>query len=145
MFLVNFLPEWIFHLGLAIGVVGLGVSYFLSVIPFVTQYKLALRIGSIVVIMVGLFFQGSLSNNDAWKLKVAEAEKKVLIAEANAAKANVVIVEKIVEKIKVVHSVKHTIERTIIDNTKDIDANCIVIPAAVDILNKAASARGERK
>lgn len=89
--------------------------------------------------------EGGLSNEAAWQEKVAQAEKRALAAEAKAAKENVKIVTKTVEKIKVVKDTQVVIQKEIVEKATAIDSQCVVPPEAIELLNKAATARGETK
>lgn len=145
MWLLNFLPNWIVHVCLIMGLLGLAASYILTFIPFVSQYKTPIQAAAIIVLIVSVFLEGAISNNDAWQLKVAEAEKRVLAAEAKAAEQNVKIVTKIVEKTKVIEQQKATIQKQIDKNAETADLYCFVIPEVINILNQAASSPGVKK
>lgn len=146
MWLINFLPGWFFHLVLLAGLMGISAGFVLRFIPFVSTYQLPIKAASAVLIVVGLFMEGAMSNEQAWQLKVAEAEKRALVAEAKAAKQNVKIVTKAVEDLKVVTDTQVVVQKEIADNATAIDTQCVVPPAAIAILNQSATARqGEHK
>jgi hypothetical protein len=99
MWILNFLPDWIFHLIVLAGLAGLVLSTFLlKWIPLVSQYKLPVQIGSIVALIVGIWFEGGISNEHKWLERVAELEAKIAVAEAQSKQENVKIVEKVVKK-----------------------------------------------
>lgn len=102
IWLLSFLPNWIFHLVVLTGILGLLASFFFKFIPFVNQYSLPIKIVSIVVLVIGVWFEGGISNNDAWLAKVKEMEAKIAESEVKSAKENVKIVEKIVIKDKII-------------------------------------------
>ena len=131
MWLLSILPYWAFHTILAAGVVGLVAGQILSN----SQVKLI----AFALVVFGLFMEGAIYNEDAWKLKLAEAEKRVLVAERKSAEENVKIVEKVVEKLKVVRDTQVVIQKEIVDNATVIDSTCKVAPEAIMILNKAAT------
>lgn len=145
MWLLNFLPNWLFHIIFIAGLLGLVASYILTFVPFVTTYKTPIQAASIITLIFAVFMEGAVFNNDAWQLKVSEAEKRALAAEAKAAEENVKIVTKIVEKVQVVRDTKVVIDKQIADNAAAMDAKCIVVPQALDILNKAAATPGGGK
>lgn len=144
MWLISFLPDWIFHLVLLAGILGLIASYVLRFVPFISQYTLPIRVGALLLTIFGVYMEGGLSNEAAWQEKVAQAEKRALAAEAKAAKENVRIVTKTVEKLKVVRDTQYIIKQEIVEKAAAIDAQCVVAPEAIDILNQAAT-RGESK
>lgn len=105
MWLLHWLPNWIFYAVLIAGVFGLVVSYlirFLSFIPFLYVYKTPIQLGSIAAIVIGTFMSGAIYDNDAWEARVKEMEEKVAIAETQSKEENIKIVEKIVTKTQVI-------------------------------------------
>jgi uncharacterized membrane protein len=107
MWLLQWLPNWIFYAVLIAGVFGLIVSYFirfLSFIPFLYVYKTPIQLGSIVAIAIGTFMAGAIYDNEAWEARVKEMEEKVAAAEAQSKEENVKIVEKLVTKTQVIRT-----------------------------------------
>jgi hypothetical protein len=105
MWLLHWLPNWIFYAVLLAGVFGLASSYlikFLSFIPLLYVYKTPIQLGSIAAIVIGTFMAGAIHDNDAWKARVEEMEKKVAEAEVQSKEENIKIVEKVVTKTQVV-------------------------------------------
>ena len=102
MWLLNFLPDWLFYATLMAGVLGLVASYFMKFIPFVYMYKTPIQLVSTFVIVGSTFMLGAAWNDQAWRDRVAEMEKKVAAAEAKSAEENVKIVTKLVKKTEVV-------------------------------------------
>lgn len=141
MWILQFLPDWVFHLILLIGLLGLGASFVLKFVPFVAQYKVPIQVAASILIVLGVYMEGAISNQAWWEARVAEAEKRVKEAEAKAAEANVVIVEKVVEKVKVVEVVNQQVQQQIKDLAVKIDQRCYVIPEVNSIHNDAVGAR----
>lgn len=104
MWLMNFLPNWIFHAILLAGVLGLIASLVLKFIPFFNTYKLPVQVGSILLIVVGVWFEGAISNQEAWEARVKEVEAKVAAAEVKSAEANTKIVTKVVKQLELVRT-----------------------------------------
>ena len=105
MWILQWLPNWIFYAVLLAGVFGLAASYlirFLSFIPFLYVYKTPIQLGSIAAIVIGTFMSGAIYDNDAWEARVKEMEEKVAIAETQSKEENVKIVEKVVTKTQVI-------------------------------------------
>ena len=80
-----------------------------------------------------------------WRARVADLEAKVAVAEQQAKDANGKIVEKIVERVKVVKDTKVVIQEKLKTVEVKIDAQCKVAPEAITILNDAASNPGVKK
>ena len=145
MWLVEFLPIWLWHLTVIAGVIGIVVSFVLKAIPLISQYRSAVQAASVALIVIGTFFTGASYNNDKWEAKVKEAEKKVLEAEAKSSQENVKIVTKTVEKIKLIQDVQVVVQKEIVRDTVLIDAECKVPVEFVTIHNKSATAREVNK
>jgi len=104
MWLLQFVPNWIFYVMLVIGLVALVATYLLRFIPIpaIYIYKTPIQLVSVVLIAVGVYMAGAISNQEAFEARVKEMELKVAEAEAEASKENVKIVEKVVKKIEIV-------------------------------------------
>jgi flagellar biosynthesis component FlhA len=102
MWIISFLPEWVFHLIFGLGILGVIASFFLGMIPVIKQYKLPLQIISILTLMLGVYLQGGLADYKEWEAKVKEMEAKIAVAEEQAKGKNVEIQEKVVTQTKVV-------------------------------------------
>jgi hypothetical protein len=102
MWILSFLPEWAFHLMLGIGVLGTVAGFVLGMIPFIKQYVISIRIISLFILILAVYLEGGLADNKIWEARVKEMEVKVAKAEAESAKENVKIVEKIVRKTQIV-------------------------------------------
>ena len=141
MWLLQFLPDWAFHLILLIGILGLGASFVLKFIPFVSQYKLPIQVAAGILIVLGVYMEGAISNQAHWEQKVAAAELRAKEAEAKAAEANGKIEYKIVEKTKVVEVVDKKVQQQIRDLASKMDQRCYITPEVNSIHNQAATAR----
>lgn len=104
MWILQWLPNWIFYGLLAIGAIGFLVTYLLKFIPIpaIYVYKTPIQLVSVILLVVGVYMSGAIANEEAWVARVNELKEKVAQAEAKAAKENVKIVEKIVTKTQIV-------------------------------------------
>ena len=96
------MPEWAFHLMLGIGVLGTVAGFVLGMIPFIKQYVIPIRIISLLILILAVYLEGGLADNKIWEARVKEMEVKVAKAEAESAKENIKIVQKIVRKTQIV-------------------------------------------
>jgi len=138
MWLLQWLPNWIFYAVLLVGVFGLVMSYFLRFIPFLYMYKTPIQIGSIATIVVGTFMSGAIYDNDAWEAKVKEMEAKVAAAETQSKEENVKIVEKVVTKTNVIREKGKDVVQYIDREVVKYDSKCEIPKEAVIAVNKAA-------
>lgn len=102
MWIMNFLPSWIFHLLFIAGVLALVASFVLKAVPLLTQYRIPVQIAAVAAILIATWFEGAISNQNAWIARVKEMEAKVAKAEEQSQQVNTVIKEKIVKQIEVV-------------------------------------------
>ena len=135
MFLLNLLPDFVFHLIVIIGLLGLLVSQFFSFIPFVSSYTTPIKIISIILLVVGVWFEGAINNNESWKQKVAELEVKVANAETLSSETNLKLQENLNEKTKVIYDKKN---ETIKEITKYVHDDCRLSNVAVSLHNSSS-------
>lgn len=98
MWILQWLPDWIFYGIFFAGLLGLLATYVMKFIPFVYVYRTPIQAVSILAIAVGTYMSGAISNEEAWQARVKEMEAKVAAAEVESQKENVKVVEKVVKK-----------------------------------------------
>jgi len=98
MWILSWLPNWIFYAIFFAGLLGLLATYVMKFIPFVYVYRTPIQAISILAIVIGTYMSGAISNEEAWQAKVKEMELKVAAAEVKSVKENIKIVEKVVTK-----------------------------------------------
>ena len=98
MWILSWLPNWIFYGIFFAGLLGLLATYVMKFIPFVYVYRTPIQAISILAIAIGTYMSGAISNEEAWQVRVKEMEAKVAAAEIESQKENVKIVEKVVKK-----------------------------------------------
>lgn len=138
MWVLNFLPNWLFHLVTLAGILGITASLVLGFIPFVSQYKQPIQVASIIALVIGIFFEGAISNNDAWLLRVAEMEKKVAEAEAKANQANTQIITKVLTQQQVIREKGNEVVKYIDREVTKYDSQCVIPTQFVTAVNDAA-------
>ena len=98
MWMLQWLPDWIFYGIFFAGLLGLIATYIMKFIPFVYVYRTPIQAVSILAIAIGTYMSGAIFNEEAWQARVKEMEAKVAAAEVQSVKENVKIVEKVVKK-----------------------------------------------
>ena len=98
MWILQWLPNWIFYGIFFAGLLGLLATYVMKFIPFVYVYRTPIQAVSVLAIVIGTYMSGAISNEESWQTKVKEMEAKVAAAEIESQKENVKVVEKIVKK-----------------------------------------------
>ena len=138
MWILRWIPDWVFHLVVIGSLLGFLASIFLSYIPIIKSYATPIKLISVGLLIVSIWFEGCNYNNNSWLEKVKELEEKVQIAEQKSNKLNTVIKEKVVKEIQVVHDVQVQVHEVIKEVATKIDADCRVDTEALELLNKAA-------
>ena len=141
MWILKFLPDWIFYAIFLVGVIGFAVTYLFKYIPvpFIYMYRKPIQIGSVLAIIFGTFMSGAIYDNEAWEARVKEMEAKVAKAEQQSKEANTVIESKVESaKQKIVQKqvvVKQYIDREVVK----YDNSCVIPKEFIEIHNKAAT------
>lgn len=144
MWLMNFLPNWIFHAVLLAGVLGLIASFILKFIPIISTYKLPIQVGSILLIVIGVWFEGAMSNQAAWEERVKEMQAKVEEAAVKSAETNTKIITKTVKQLELVRTrgddIINYVDREVVKDKEVIKfvENCPIPQIIVNTHNAAA-------
>lgn len=142
MFLLSFLPDsfliWVVNTILLAGLLGTFSSYFIRFIPPLIPYAGLVKTLGIILLVAGVYLRGGYGVEMEWRKKVADLEAKIAISEQQSKEANVKIETVVKEKIKVVKEVQVVIQERIKEVEKRIDAQCVVDPEVITILNDAA-------
>lgn len=138
MWVLNFLPYWIFYGIFFIGLLGLLASFVLKFIPFVSMYRTPVQAASVVAIIFGTYMSGAISNEEAWQAKVKELEAKIVLAEAQSAQENTKIVEKVVKKTEVIKQRGADIVKYVDREVVKYNNQCVIPKEFVKAHNDAA-------
>ena len=140
--MMHLLPEsfliFIINALLVVGLIGMVIGFIGSKIPFVGTYATIIKIVSIVLFCIGLYWKGGYSVEEDWRQRVAEMEAKIKIAEEKSKEVNTVIETKYKDRVKKVTETRNIIVEKIKINEKIIDAKCELDPVVISILNEAA-------
>jgi hypothetical protein len=141
-FLLSFVPDWFInyfvHIIFGAGLIGIIAGAFLSKIPFVNQYGVLIKIVSNILFVVGLFLEGGLQTELAWREKVADLQKKIEIAQQQSKETNAKIEQKVAEKVKNIKDNVNANRQTIENNRASINAECKLSDTAWLLYNSAS-------
>jgi membrane protein implicated in regulation of membrane protease activity len=142
MWMMHLLPAsfliFIIHALLVVGLIGMVIGFIGGKLPFVGTYATIIKIVSIVLFCIGLYWKGGYSVEEEWQQRVAEMEEKVRIAEEKSKETNVIIETKYKDRVKKITETRNVIVEKIKINEKIIDAKCELDPVVISILNEAA-------
>jgi hypothetical protein len=142
MWMMHLLPDsfliLIIHALLVTGLIGMVIGFIGGKLPFVGTYATIIKIVSIILFCIGLYWKGGYSVEEDWRQRVAEMEEKVRIAEEKSKETNVVIETKYKDRVKKITETRNVVVEKIKINEKIINAKCELDPAVISILNEAA-------
>lgn len=140
MWLLDYLPFWVFHLIVLVGIGGILASKVLNFIPLMSNYKYIIQAAGAVLLVLGLYMEGGISNQEKWEARVAEAKLEVAKKEAASAESTVKIVTKYVTVDKIVKEKGDAILKEIPKFiSKDADGQCVVPNGFVLLHDSAAN------
>lgn len=134
MWLLSFLPNWIFYVILFIGFFGLLLSRFIP-----AYYKTAAVPVLFFMFVSGMFMAGAIYDNNAWVARVKEMEAKVAEAEQQSKVENAKIETKIVTKTQIIRERGQDNIKYIDREVTKYDNTCVIPKEFIDAHNKAAS------
>ena len=146
MWILQWLPDWIFYAIFFVGLLGLLATYVMKFIPLVNVYRTPIQAISILAIAIGTYMSGAISNEEAWQARVKEMEAKVAAAEVQSVKENIKIVEKVVIKTQIIKTrgqdIIQYVDREVVKyDTKFAPGGVCEIPKEfIKALNDAAEA-----
>ena len=108
MFILHLLPDtvilWFCNGLLLVGIALTVIAFFIQSIPFINQYRIPAQILGIALLVLGVYFRGGYAIEQEWRDKVAQVQLKVAAAEQLSKEETIKIVEKVVEKTKIVRT-----------------------------------------
>ena len=102
--MLSLLPDWFWTLVLIAGVLGVLCAWVLKFVPFVKNYKLPIQVVSILLLLIGVYFQGVIANEEKYKSEHERLKEEIAKAEAAAVQANQDLSAAVAEKNKAVEA-----------------------------------------
>jgi hypothetical protein len=134
------LPTWFWFVVSGVGAVLYFFSGFIQAIPF-AQAKLAgysIKYIGLALLLGGIYLTGGAGVTALWKAEAEALKAKVAVSEEKSKEANSKLDSALKEKNKVVKEVQVVIKERIKEVETKIDAQCVIAPEAISILNDAA-------
>jgi hypothetical protein len=137
--ILTFVPAFVFHLALIVGVIGLFVASFLGAFPIIKQYKLPIQLIALVLTIGAVFFQGALAYKHSVAVEVAELKLRLQKAETKSLETNTEIVEKIVTDTQIIREKGKTITEYVDREIVKYDNFCELPAEVINAHNMAAT------
>jgi hypothetical protein len=134
------LPTWFWFVVSGVGAGLYFFSGFIQAIPF-AQAKLAgysIKYIGLALLLGGIYLTGGAGVTALWKAEAEALKAKVAVSEEKSKEANSKLDSALKEKNKVVKEVQVVIKERIKEVETKIDAQCVIAPEAISILNDAA-------
>ena len=134
MWFLSFIPDWILqwaiHGLVIVGLVLTFVGSLIRFIPVIQPYAMVGKQIGIVLLIVGVFFEGGYATEMSWRAKVNELQAKIKEAEIKSVQAN----EKLANQVS---KNKELIKEKVNRNAKDIEAKREAINAECKLSDDA--------
>ena len=134
MWFLSFIPDWILQWAIhGLVILGLVLTFIGSLVrfvPIIQPYALVGRQLGIVLLVIGVFFEGGYATEMSYRARIAEMQAKIKEAEIKSAKAN----EKLAAEVS---KNKELIKETVNKNAKDIEAKREAINAECKLSDDA--------
>jgi len=137
MWLLSFLPDWLFYAVAFFSFIALLLSTFVKSIPIIGTYAIPIQAISFIVLVISVFLCGGLSNEASWQLKVAKANVEIAELKVKEEKVTTKIVTKYIDRIQVVKEKGNEIVKYV-DVIKESDSKC-ELPNSFVVLHDAAA------
>ena len=134
MWFLSFIPDWILQWAIhGLVILGLVLTFIGSLVrfvPIIQPYALVGRQLGIVLLVIGVFFEGGYATEMSYRARIAEMQAKIKEAEIKSAKAN----EKLAAEVS---KNKELIKEKVNKNAKDIEAKREAINAECKLSDDA--------
>jgi hypothetical protein len=137
MWILEF-QTWIYHIILAVGIIGTLAGFLLTFIPFIKQYSLPIQVISILILTLGVYLKGGLAVKKEFEMRVADLKVKLAEAQAQSEKINTVVVTKVLTNREVVKEKGETVTKYIDREVAQYNDKC-EIPKEVIIAHDTAA------
>ena len=137
--ILTFVPTFVFHLALIVGLIGLFIASFVGAVPFIKQYKLPIQLVALVLTIGAVFFQGALAYKNSVAVEVAELKLRLKNAEVKSIETNTEIVEKIVTDTQIIREKGQTITEYVDREISVYNDRCILPKEVINAHNMAAT------
>ena len=139
MWILNWLPDWIFYGILCIGLASIVGGWIIKNIPGIKQYSLILQLGGVLLTLLGTWYSGGIAKDVEWKAKIAELQQKVAEAEVKSAEVNTQIVTKIVNKKQIIKEKGDDVIQYVDREVVKYDSACKIPTAVITAHNAFAT------
>jgi len=138
MWLLNFVPDFVFHLILLVGVLGLLAGFVLDKIPFIETNAKTIQLIAIILTVIGVWFEGGIARDEAYQKEISAMQVQVAQAETESADANLKLIEAL-KKNELILKDKHNASRNVVNQVvSKYDGQCNLSNAFIRLHDSAS-------
>jgi len=130
---------------LLIGVLGLVAGFFLNSIPFFNTNAQAIQVAAILLTVLAVWYEGGIAKDAEYKVRIAAMELKISKAETAAAEANTKLAEQILREQARIKDITETNKKRLKELADQLNKQCSVDQAVINVINDAAKNRKDSK
>jgi uncharacterized membrane protein len=134
MWLLQYLPNWIFSALFFAGIILYLVTKTISFLPHTKVFQGI----AVALIFFGTYMVGAVSNNDAWLKRVSELQLQISKLETKSQETNTKIVTKVLTKREYYREQGEEVIKYVDREIVKYDESCKIPPEVVEAHNKAA-------
>lgn len=141
MWILNWLPDFVFHLILVAGILALVAGYFLDNIPIIGTNAKTIQVAGILLTVVGVWFEGGMSRDNYYQQKIVELQAKIAKAEVASAEANAKLSEQLANNQILIKENAALNRQRLGQQAQQLNQQCTINQNVIDIINDAAKNR----
>ena len=138
MWIIQILPNWVFHTLFGLSLVATLLGFFLGQVKYIKQYTLLLKISGVIGLVLAILLEGALLDNKIWQERVAEVEAKLAKAEEESKKANKQLAKVAAKKTEKQKEKTIIVKQYITKEVTKYDNTCVIPKEFVKAVNDAA-------
>lgn len=142
MWFLSFIPDellrWAVHGVLLTGIILTFGGAIIKKIPIIDAYGSIAKVFGGILLIVGVFFEGSYATEMMWRKQVKELQEKVSKSEQQSKQANDNLVLVLKNKNDTIKEVQAAIKGKLGEIANKIDSECKITPETIQLLNDAA-------
>lgn len=141
MWILSWLPDFVFHIVFVLGVLALVAGYFLDNIPFIGTNAKTIQVAGILLTVVGVWFEGGISRDQYYREKIAELKEKIAQSEVQSAEANTKLAEQLAKNQQLTRDITSANKQRMTQQAQQLNSQCTINQNVIDIINDAARNR----
>ena len=145
MWMLNFLPDIVFHIILGASILIFLVSTLFSNVPFLGGYIKLIQIISIVCLVFAVWMEGGIAKDNEYKEKIKELQQKISKAEVDSEALNNKLYEAMLKHEQEIKDINDANRSRLKSKSSTLNLECKVNQDVIDILNDSARNRNGSK